>query len=204
MKLYPNILSYIENLDMDSIPSERKESLQIFIERVQAIKKESIDLTINFICTHNSRRSHLGQIWAQTMADYYGIKDVRTYSGGTEATAMYPQIVKTLEKNGFQIATLSDSTNPIFGIKSGPNESPMIGFSKIYDHSFNPSTGFIAIMTCDQANEACPLVTGAVSKIAITYEDPKHSDGTEQMTKIYEERSKQIATEMKYVFSKIN
>jgi len=58
-------------------------------------------------------------------------------------------------------------------------------------------------MTCSQADEACPMITGADQRIALTYEDPKVSDGTDQQEKIYKERSEQIATEMKYVFSKI-
>ena len=59
-------------------------------------------------------------------------------------------------------------------------------------------------MTCDSANEACPIVFGASIRIPIMFLDPKAFDNTPQQAEKYQERSLQIATELKYVFSKIN
>jgi len=72
----------------------------------------------------------LSQVWAQTAAAFYGIKNVFCYSGGTEATAMFPMIAQTLLKQGFQIKTIAKGTNPIYAIKYAENEYPIIGFLK--------------------------------------------------------------------------
>ena len=204
----PILLSEIENvikeLNPQTISSERKAVLQPLTDFIQSKVSNQQEIRINFICTHNSRRSHLSQVWAQIMANYFNIKNVFCYSGGTEATALFPMVVETLQKSGFQISKISQNENPVYSIKYTDNEHPIIGFSKKLDDDFNPKSEFVAIMTCDSANEACPFVPGAEKRIPITFEDPKAFDNTPQQVEKYIERSLQIATEMKYVFSKIS
>ena len=204
----PILLSEIENvikeLNPQTISSERKAVLQPLTDFIQSKVSNQQEIRINFICTHNSRRSHLSQVWAQTMANYFNIKNVFCYSGGTEATALFPMVVETLQKSGFQISKISQNENPVYSIKYTDKEHPIIGFSKKLDDDFNPKSEFVAIMTCDSANEACPFVPGAEKRIPITFEDPKAFDNTPQQVEKYIERSLQIATEMKYVFSKIS
>jgi len=203
MKIFEKIDHTISTLNVETISKERKETLQPLIDFVQKKVNSNKEIRINFICTHNSRRSHLSQVWAQTLAFHFNIKNVFCYSGGTEATALFPLAAKTLENSGFQIKTMSEGINPIYSIKYADNEHPIIGFSKKLDDDFNPTSEFAAIMTCDSANEACPFVFGAEKRIPITFEDPKAFDGTAQQTEKYNERSLQIASEMFYVFSKI-
>jgi arsenate reductase len=204
----PILLSEIENvikeLNPQTISSERKAVLQPLTDFIQSKVSNQQEIRINFICTHNSRRSHLSQVWAQTMANYFNIKNVFCYSGGTEAKALFPMVVETLQKSGFQISKISQNENPVYSNKYTDNEHPSIGFSKKLDDDFNPKSEFVAIMTCDSANEACPFVPGAEKRIPITFEDPKAFDNTPQQVEKYIERSLQIATEMKYVFSKIS
>ena len=202
--LLPDILEIIKNLDFGLISEERKEVLDPLVEFIQSKVHSKEEIRLNFICTHNSRRSHLSQIWAQNMSLFFNVKNVYCYSGGTEATALFPMIADTLRKQGFQIQQLSDSNNPVYAIKYAENEHPIIGFSKKMEDGFNPRSGFAAIMTCDSANEACPFVPGAEKRIPITYEDPKAFDNTPQQAEKYLERSTQIATELGYVFSNIN
>lgn len=201
--LFFEIEEVINSLDIAKIPQDRTEILQHLIDYIQSKVDLKEAIRINFICTHNSRRSHLSQVWAQTMATYFGIENVFCYSGGTEATALFPMAAKTLENSGFQIQTLSEGKNPVYAIKYAENEHPIIGFSKKLDDDFNPKKGFVAIMTCDSANEACPFVPGAEKRIPIMFLDPKAFDNTPQQAEKYQERSLQIATELKYVFSKI-
>lgn len=203
----PILLSEIENvikeLNPQTISSERKAVLQPLTDFIQSKVSNQQEIRINFICTHNSRRSHLSQVWAQTMANYFNIKNVFCYSGGTEATALFPMVVETLQKSGFQISKISQNENPVYSIKYTDNEHPIIGFSKKLDDDFNPKSEFVAIMTCDSANEACPFVPGAEKRIPITFEDPKAYDNTPQQAEKYSERSLQIATEMFYVFHQV-
>ncbi|MBV6881167.1 protein-tyrosine-phosphatase [Epilithonimonas ginsengisoli] len=198
------ISKIIESISIDSITEERKTVLQPLIDHLQNKAEANQTIRLNFICTHNSRRSHLSQIWAQTMAYHFNIKNVFCYSGGTEATAMFPKVAETLENQGFQIQMLSDNENPVYAVKYADNEAPIICFSKEYSNDFNPKKEFGAIMTCNNADEGCPLVIGAEARFPIKYNDPKSSDNTPEQTQIYAERSLQIATEMFYVFSQIN
>lgn len=202
--IFKKIKDNIESLDVQSIPGSRKAVLAPLIEYIGEKFKNKEEIRLNFICTHNSRRSHLSQIWAQVMGDYFNIENLSCYSGGTEATAMFPLIGTTLEEQGFEISPISQGKNPVYAIKYAPNTHPIIGFSKTYDHDFNPVCGFAAIMTCSQADAGCPFIAGAEKRIPITYDDPKAYDGTPQQKEKYRERSLQIATELCYVFSKIN
>ncbi len=202
--LYPQLEQVVRSLDVETISSDRKEVLQAFIDYLRNKTDNNRSIRLNFICTHNSRRSHLSQIWAQTMACYFGIDRVTCYSGGTESTALFPMVAETLEKTGFEIKIIAKTDNPVYNIKYSENLPPIIGFSKLLDDEFNPKTEFAAIMTCSQADEGCPFVTGADGRIALSYEDPKLFDNTPQQADKYTERSLQIATEMYYVFSKVS
>ena len=201
--MFQKIENFLSSLDTESISEDRKAKLQSLVDFIQNKSDKQEPVLLNFICTHNSRRSHLSQVWAQTAATFLEIPNVTTYSAGTEATALFPKISQTLENTGFKIIKLSDETNPVYAVKAGENALPVVGFSKTLDHSFNPQSGFAAIMTCDSANETCPFIAGAEKRIPITYEDPKVSDGTPEQDAIYSERSTQIATEMKWVFEQV-
>ena len=201
--LFTEIQQVVKGFDESGLSKERKSIVQPLIDYIQdkAHRKETIRL--NFICTHNSRRSHLSQVWAQTMASYFNVKNVFCYSGGTEATALFPKVAETLQNTGFKIMKISEGKNPVYIIKYSGNKHPIIGFSKTFDSDFNPKSKYAAIMTCSHADENCPFIAGAEERIPITYEDPKVFDNTAQQAEKYMERSKQIANEMFYVFSKI-
>ncbi len=199
-KLFPKIESTLESLLPETISNQRKESLDPLASYIREKIKTKASIQLNFICTHNSRRSHLSQVWAQAIAYHFGIKNIHCYSGGTEATALYPMAAEALKKSGFRIHKISESDNPIYRIKYAENAHPVIGFSKTYDDGFNPRSNFGAILTCDSANEACPIVQGADARFPITFEDPKKFDNTPQQEEKYLERSLQIANELYYVF----
>lgn len=201
--MFQEINNSVEKLNNIEISTERKDILQPMIDYIQSKVNCNKDINLNFICTHNSRRSHLSQIWAQTAAYNFGIKNVYCYSGGTEATAMFPMVGKTLEKQGFQIAKLSNEDNPVYAIKYAENLHPIIAFSKKYDDDFNPKGEFAALMTCDHADENCPFIFGCEARIPVRYNDPKAFDNTPQQEEKYLERSNEIASEMMYVFSQI-
>lgn len=201
--MFENLSNTIESIAKMAVPNERKAVLQPLVDYVQDKVNHNDEIRLNFICTHNSRRSHLSQIWAQTMAFHFGIKNVFCYSGGTEATAMFPKVAETLVHQGFDIQKLSETENPVYAVKFDDNQHPIICFSKAYFDDFNPKSAFGAIMTCNNADEGCPLVLGAEARFPIKYDDPKAFDGTELMNEKYAERSLQIASELYFVFSQI-
>lgn len=201
--LFPEIEVFIKELNTDSIPNERKVILQPLIDFIQEKVNNKQEIRLNFICTHNSRRSHLSQIWAQTLAAYFKIQNVFCYSGGTENTSVYPMVITTLENTGFTTNSISIGENPIYSIKFDHNQHPIIAFSKKFDADFNPKSEFAAIMTCSQADGGCPFIIGAEKRIPITYDDPKAFDNTPFQSEKYHERSLQIATELLFVFYQI-
>jgi arsenate reductase len=189
--------------EFDLISSQRKAIISELTEYVEHKASAGEKILLNFICTHNSRRSHISQIWAQTAAHYYGVKNVETFSGGTEATAFNPRAVSAMKTAGFDIRTKKEGSNPVYEV-SYATEAPFLTiFSKKFDDDFNPKKDFAAVMTCSHADENCPLVTGAAKRIALTYNDPKEFDGTPLEAVKYNERVHEIGREILYAFSRV-
>ncbi len=203
--LYAPVAKNIETFikEFDQIPEDRKKALKKLALFVESKVKAGEKAELIFICTHNSRRSHISQVWAQTAAAYYAVPNVTTYSGGTEATAFNPRAVNAMEEAGFKIKKASEGTNPIYEVRFADDANAVKAFSKKYDSEENPKSGFGAVMTCSQADQNCPVVAGATVRIAIPYDDPKEFDGTPQEAGKYTERVHQIGREIVYAFSLI-
>lgn len=203
--LYPTLQNTILHFAsaFSEIPADRKIILRQLTDFIQTKINSSAPAQLNFICTHNSRRSHISQIWAQAAATYYGIENVFCYSGGTEATAFNPRAVKAMSAAGFQILKKDESANPRYEVRFSDFNPPVIAFSKVYNDAFNPQKDFAAIMTCSHADENCPLVLGASARIALTYDDPKEFDGTPLEESKYTERVYEIGREIFHAFSQV-
>jgi hypothetical protein len=203
--IYPELRDYISTAtaQFGQIPAERRAALEVLAAFIDRKLSAGRPARLTFICTHNSRRSHMAQIWAQTATHYFGVSGVETFSGGSEATAFNPRAVAALKRAGFRIEAGSGQANPVYGVRLDADGRSMSAFSKVYDQPPNPTGGFCAVMTCAQADAACPVVLGAEERIAIPYEDPEASDGTDRETAAYDERCHQIAREMLYLFSRV-
>jgi len=188
----------------DTISLERKEILQKIASYVQQKLNANENIHLMFVCTHNSRRSHYGQLLGAVAASYYRIKNVYTYSGGTEETAFHPNAIHALQTLGFQIVAKDNNTNPRYTVRFGEDTDTHICFSKKFDHESNPSFSFCAIMTCGDAEQNCPFIPGVELRIATTYDDPKVFDNTSEQDEKYLTRALQIGKEMLYVFSLIH
>jgi hypothetical protein len=158
---------------------------------------------LTFICTHNSRRSHMSQIWAQTAAYYYGLNEVSAFSGGTEATACNCRTVAAMRRVGFEITDATTGDNPIYVVRYAEDRPPIRAYSKIYNADANPTNNFIALMTCSSADKSCPVVNGSIARFAIHYVDPRLCDDTPTETAAYNERCREIAREMFYIMSEV-
>ena len=202
-----NLFSLLANLvksfegQYAQIPGPRKVILEQLAAYVRQKATEQKPARLNFICTHNSRRSHLSQLWAQAAAFHYNVKDVHCYSGGTEATAFNPRAVKAMRQVGFQITDADSSANPQYEVRFAEAAPAVLAFSKTYGDSFNPSSGFAAIMTCSHADENCPIVFGAEKRISLPFDDPKDFDGTDLESAKYHERVLEIGREICFAFS---
>jgi arsenate reductase len=203
--LHPVLEAYVNQLreEQDLIPATRKNQLKQLAEYIHQKRSAQEPVRLNFICTHNSRRSHLSQIWAATAVAYLGLDRIQTYSGGTEATAFNPRAVAALERAGFQIED-PGGDNPHYRVSFSSEAAPLECFSKTFDDPFNPEKDFAAIMTCSDADENCPFIPGAEFRLSLPYEDPKEADGTPEEANRYDERVRQIGRELFYAMDQVS
>lgn len=201
--MHPPLHGTIQQLttEFSRIPPDRMSLLQKLTTFIRAKADLGRKIEMVFICTHNSRRSHISQIWAQAAAVYYGISNVESYSGGTEATAFNPRAVRAMEAVGFHIEKEGNADNSIYRVYFGDGMRPVIAYSKRYDDASNPKEGFAAIMTCSHADENCPVISGMEKRISLPYDDPKDFDGTPEESEKYLERVNEIGREILYAFS---
>ncbi|MBK9285814.1 MAG: protein-tyrosine-phosphatase [Sphingobacteriaceae bacterium] len=203
--MYNTINAYCDRLctEFDQIPEKRKELLLQLSHYITNKIQKQLNVNLVYICTHNSRRSHFGQIWAQLAASYFQLKHIHAFSGGTEETAFNVNAINALKRIGFHIKTIGEEKNPVYHLLFSEINKPIICFSKKYDHEVNPKNEFAAIMTCSDAEQNCPFIPGAELRIGTTYDDPKAFDNTPLQGEKYDERCKQIALETFFVFDQV-
>ncbi len=190
--------------EFEAIPALRKRELESVAVYIRDRSNRAIPSKLTFICTHNSRRSHLSQIWASVAARYFDIADVETFSGGTEATAFNHRAIAALRRCGLQITSDDgNACNPRYRVSSEFDQTSLECFSKVYNEPPNPTSHYCAVMTCSEADQACPVAMGCDLRVPIRYEDPKVADDTEQESITYDERSSQICREMLYLMSQV-
>jgi arsenate reductase len=199
--LFKEINNYISELKLSNISDNRLHNINKIIQYIQNTKDNNEEINLNFICTHNSRRSQLAQIWASVLAYKYKI-NISCYSGGVEVTELNKNIATCLENIGFNINS-KGKLNPKYNISYSKHQNPIIAFSKLYNDSYNSNNNFAAIMTCNDADSNCPIIKGAIQRISFTFDDPKIYDNTNKETIMYNKCSKEIARELLYIFSKI-
>lgn len=204
-ELNPKLLTYCKSLpsEFNQIDEETKASLNELANYISEQQKEKKAINLLFVCTSNSRRSHMAQVWSQIASIYYDVKMVSTFSGGTEQTKVNKNAILALEKTGIEFQSNQQSENPIWTAVIGDEINPIVLFSKKYTYSTNPTQNFGAIMVCSEADKSCPNVNGADFRLGLPYQDPKAFDNTPQQNEKYDERCRQIAREMFYVFSQI-
>jgi len=203
--LYPRINDCCDQLitEFDQISEDRKVLLEELATYIAKVYNSKATPQLVVICTHNSRRSHMGQLWLPVAANYYGLPVLDSYSGGTEGTAFYKSAVAAMRDLGYEIDGDINNDNPRYYIRWNADLKPYEAFSKRYDDSPNPTSNFGAIMVCTSADEACPFVQGADFRIALPFHDPKAYDGTEIELEKYKERSRDIGREILYVMSRV-
>jgi len=180
-----------------SINPKRQEQLDELIEKLKQVLKQEKELHINFICTHNSRRSQLAELLLFIIAREKGMKNIYTYSGGTEATAFNHRMIKALSSLGITLYKMGPENNPLY-THAYEGESHYY-FSKKYDHEINPASSFIPITVCSDADQNCPVIPNANFRFHLGYVDPKHSDDTSKEHEVYQNKVFEVGLEMKYL-----
>lgn len=198
----------ISEIQQVQVAQERQKELQPIIDYIEKSLLKHQVVNLNFICTHNSRRSQFSQVWAKVAANHFEIP-LNSFSGGVEITACNERTIASLKRFGFQVELKVNAEgvkNPIYSITypNNKNFTPIECFSKLFDDKVNPTENFAAIMTCSHADENCPFIAGAEERIPMRFNDPKAYDDTELEAVKYDERSIEIASELFYVFGKVD
>lgn len=187
----------------NDVPEDRRVVLREGAAFASERVKEGKPVRMVFICTHNSRRSHLGQVWAQVAAEVFGVPKVETFSAGTEATACNVRTVRALERAGLGVTVEREGDNPLYRLICGTEDESVTCWSKTLEDTSLPKDDFAALMCCGSADAACPLVTGATARVRLLYRDPKEADDTPEEAARYDERCLQIATEMLWMMREV-
>lgn len=195
---------FFENSYRKSTLDENRKNLLLKIADciVETYQKSKDQVSINFICTHNSRRSQLGQVWTYFAAHYFDL-NITAFSGGTEVTAFNRNTVRTLKSVGFtfQVEEFSHQ-NPVYQVSFEGTKDYILGFSKTFDHHINEAP-YIAITTCDSADQNCPYIAEALHRFHLPYTDPKASDGTPEQEATYLKTNGEVASELYFLFMKV-
>ncbi|MCH8553931.1 MAG: protein-tyrosine-phosphatase [Schleiferiaceae bacterium] len=194
--------SYISGLDTSTISNERQRILKSIAKFIKTELNQP-DIRLNFICTHNSRRSQLAQIWNAVFADLSSFTQIQSFSGGTVATAFHPNAVAALERTGLHISVKKAGDNPTYGISWRDGHKGIHCWSKVFGEDLDANENFAAIMTCSDADENCPYIPNATVRIPLRYKDPKVADGRPDEATVYDQRCEQIATEMKWLYTEL-
>ncbi|MGY6560533.1 MAG: protein-tyrosine-phosphatase [Luteibaculaceae bacterium] len=197
--MYTSIKNWFDQ-NFEEPSAERKAVLAPMIDAVKGKLAQSESVNLNFICTHNSRRSQFGQIWAAVFAHSLALP-VKVASGGTEVTACNERTIKALKHIGFAVTQKGVASNPIYRVSYSENGSAENLWSKLYSDS--GFSNYIAVLTCSDAEQNCPFIPEAEARISLKYLDPKSADDSPNELKTYLERSAQIASEMWYVLNKV-
>ena len=86
----------------NTISEERKALLRKIAGYIseKLAKRETVKMS--FICTENSRRSHLSHLISAAIIKHFGLP-IQTFSGGTKVSACNPRTIAALERAGFII-----------------------------------------------------------------------------------------------------
>jgi len=190
---------YIKDLlnSSASIPDERQKDLIQLKALIHQQIQQYGSSKLNFICTHNSRRSQLSELWLRIACQYFNLNKIQAFSGGTEATAFNHRMVAAIQSKGLPLQQISKNNNPIYSLDTDPL-SPLM-FSKVYDDKNNPEQAFIAVMVCDHAEQNCPLVHGADHRFSLKYIDPKYADDTPEESVAYQSKVDEIGREILFL-----
>lgn len=199
MSVNSSLDTFLKTISTNQISQDRKEHLKnlasAFSEKIQG--KEILNL--NFICTHNSRRSQIAEIVFRLCAHHFQLDGFQVFSSGTEETALNERVTVALRKHGFQVELVEERENPIYAIFfSDQREEEPAMFSKTFEDE-SIDTPFSAIMVCGDAEENCPFISTADDRYSLKYLDPKYADETPDEGKVYAEKVVEIGTEIYFL-----
>lgn len=189
--------------ESDTIPKDRKTVLLSLSDAILSSFETREKANLIFVCTHNSRRSLIAQAFGAAIPHYFDFPGIKSFSGGTSVTEISPFAIQALEESGFRLENQGPPRNPKYSVWWADGSPSLQAYSKKFQDSPNPSSEFIAIMVCSQADESCPYISGAEARISLPFEDPKIADSSENPLGKYLETCDRISTELLFAFEQV-
>jgi len=183
------------------IPSSRLQLLDGIVLEINEFLNNKKNLNFLFVCTHNSRRSQFANVWAEIAATFYNLNSIKSYSCGTEKSIVSKNTIQTLKDLGIRIENHPSIPNAFHAFYG--KELFIDVFSKKYSDPTISKEDTIAIMTCSDADQNCPIIPYAKNRISLNFKDPKRFDNTSSFKMEYQKTGKEIAREIFYIFSKL-
>ena len=201
-KFYSKLQEYcvILTQEFNKIPGERKDQLNELAGYISENLTKKEPVQILFVCTNNSRRSQFAEIWAQTAAYYYGLKNISSYSGGIQQTAINYMIIESLKRAGFSV-TASEvySENPVYLVSPGRRWKDIFVFSKKIDYWNNPNGHFACVYCSKNLINNNMKIPGSIQTIELPYDNVKIFDNSPGGNLKNDKICKEIGREMFYV-----
>jgi arsenate reductase len=204
LRLLPKVREHADSLtaSFDMIGDSHRQAGRKLVVWLAKNYRQGTPLDLIVVCTGNSRRSILGATMGNVAAAYYGMPEIRFHSGGTAPSACDSRTLTALNQIGVEVELTGEeaargeprTANPVYRIRwgsTGDTGGPAMEsmeFSKHYDDSANPQSGFAALMVCGEADAGCPFVKGSALRVSMPYLDPKIYDGGADEAAKYAER----------------
>ncbi len=204
MNLRPELIATVARLHhrVDTIVPARRAVLTELARFVAAARRAGEKAHLLSVCTHNSGRSVLGEVWWSAAAAWFGLHDtVVSLSGGTHATAINPRVLHALVRAGFEVREPSADApegspgNPVYTVSHAEGLPALRLWSKRFVDLALPAGRLAAVMNCSEADAACPVVPGAALRVSLPYADPRAADDAPDEREIYDARCDQVGTE---------
>ena len=186
----PVFNKFFSRIDSFNPNQKRKKRL----DNIASVINENLNKTrsIVFLCTHNSRRSQICEVWGKVFAEIYR-KKININSAGAFKTVVHSQVYESIVKCGLVV----DNKKEIFFDKKK---------FKLNSKTIDSLTmkNFIAVMTCSNAEKSCPNDPRSIRNIKMFFNDPRIYDETDKMSREYLNTTIYIAEELNYIFKNIN
>ncbi len=204
-QLFPSLSRNADRLlqETSAIGAQRTQLLEHAAQQIVDRFQAKQPLYFSVVCTHNARRSQIGQAWLNALATYHGLSNITAFSAGTETSAFHPNAVKALQTIGFQIEGNFEAPNPHYQTKIGEAHPAFEQFSKTLDDPSIPQQDLVAIMVCRSADEACPFVPGASLRLSIPFEDPGKTDQTPEAPAAYLATVEEIGRSFNFLLAEV-
>ena len=170
--MHSALAQYIEarTTEFGLVETDRRLRLDAIASYVRSKVRQQRAASLLFLGRHNSRRSHLAQVWAQTVAAWCEVGVVISYSAGVQPTRLAPAAVDALRRAGFVVDLGQDPSTAKVSFRA--DAPPMICYAKDYEALQVPQRNWCAVSVDAGVAAGFPALDEAEERVVLPLEDP--------------------------------